>query len=422
VEENVEAIIERCCGLDVHQKTVVACLLTGPANQRPKKEIRSFRTVTRELQLMSEWLRAAGCTHVAMESTGVYWKPVYAVLEGGFELVVGNAHHIKNVPGRKTDVRDSEWLADLMRHGLIRKSFVPPQPLRELRDLLRYRRKLVDSGTSERNRLLAVLETANIKLASVASDVFGASGRLMLEALIRGKATPAEMAELAKGKLRHKLVELQLALEGSVGEHHRFLLAMQLRRLKSVEDELALLDRRIDEKLEPYREQHTLLTTIPGVSWYVAAVLIAEIGVDMTTFASANHLAAWAGVCPGNNESAGKHKPASARRGNVHLRTALVNAAIAAAKTKGSYLKDKYFRLKARRGGLRAAVAIAHKILVAAYHMLARQVPYRELGDAYLDKLDATRTANNLVRRLERLGYAVELKPSESLQSADMFS
>jgi transposase len=232
VEENVEAIIEKCCGLDVHQATVVACLLTGGANQKPRKEVRSFRTVTRDLQLMSDWLRTEGCTHVAMESTGVYWKPVYAVLEGSFELVVGNAHHIKNVPGRKTDVKDSEWLAELMRHGLIRKSFVPPKPLRELRDLLRYRRKIVDSGTAERNRLLGVLETANIKLASVASDVFGVSGRLMLDALIEGKATPEQMAKLAKGKLRDKLVELRLALEGSVGDHHRFLLAMQLRRLK----------------------------------------------------------------------------------------------------------------------------------------------------------------------------------------------
>lgn len=418
----MEAIIEKCCGLDVHQATVVACLLTGKPSQRPKKEVRTFRTVTRELQAMSEWLRAEGCTHVAMESTGVYWKPVYAVLEGGFELVVGNAHHIKNVPGRKTDVKDSEWLAELMRHGLIRKSFVPPKPLRELRDLLRYRRKLVESGTSERNRLLAVLETANIKLASVASDVFGVSGRLMLDALIEGRSTPAEMAKLAKGKLRDKLVELQLALEGSVGEHHRFLLAMQLRRLKGVEDELETLDKRIEEKLEPYRAQHKLLMTIPGVNWYIAAVLIAEIGVDMTVFLSAYHLAAWAGVCPGNNESAGKHRAGKARRGNVHLKTALVGAATSAARTKGTYLKDKYHRLRARRGNLRAAVAIAHKILVAAYHMLTRQLPYQDLGGSYLDKLDETRTTSNLVRRLERLGYAVELKAAKPLQTAEVFS
>jgi transposase len=418
----MEALTETCCGLDVHQATVVACLLTGKAHEKPKSQVRTFRTVTRDLRVMCEWLRAEGCTHVAMESTGVYWKPVYAVLEGNFELVVGNAHHIKNVPGRKTDVKDSEWLAQLMRHGLIRKSFVPPKPLRELRDLLRYRRKLVESGTSERNRLLGVLETANIKLASVASDVFGVSGRLMLDALIEGTATPAQMAKLAKGKLRDKLVELQLALEGSVGEHHRFLLAMQLRRLKGVEDELALLDKRIDGKLEPYRAQHKLLTTIPGVNWYVAAVLIAEIGIDMTVFVSAYHLAAWAGVCPGNNESAGKHKPGKARRGNVHLKTALVGAATSAGRTKGTYLKDKYHRLKARRGGLRAAVAIAHKILVAAYHMLSKQTPYHELGAAYLDNVDKTRTAAHLVRRLVRLGYAVELKAAESLQNAEAFS
>ena len=418
----MEAIIEKCCGLDVHQATVVACLLTGTSSQRPKREVRTFRTVTRDLQAMSEWLRAKGCTHVAMESTGVYWKPVYAVLEGGFELVVGNAHHIKNVPGRKTDVKDSEWLAELMRHGLIRKSFVPPKPLRELRDLLRYRRKLVESGSSERNRLLAVLETANIKLASVASDVFGVSGRLMLDALIEGRATPVEMAKLAKGRLRDKLVELQLALEGSVGEHHRFLLAMQLRRLKGVEDELETLDKRIEEKLEPYRAQHKLLMTIPGVNWYIAAVLIAEIGVDMTVFLSPSHLAAWAGVCPGNNESAGKRKAGKARRGNVHLKTALVGAATSAAKTKGTYLKDKYHRLRARRGGLRAAVAIAHKILGAAHHILTKLVSYQDLGASYLDKLDETRTANNLVRRLERLGYAVELKAAKPLQTAEVFS
>ena len=418
----MDAIIEKCCGLDVHQASITACLLTSRGKQRPKKEIRIFKTVTRELELLKEWLLAEGCTHVAMESTGVYWKPVYAVLEGSFELVVGNAHHIKNVPGRKTDVKDSEWIAQLLRHGLIRPSFVPPKPLRDLRDLLRYRRKLVDGRSAERNRLLAVLETANIKLASVASDVFGASGRRMLDALIEGTATPAQMAQLAKGRLRLKLVELQLALEGSVGENHRFLLRMQLRRLAAAEADLALLDARIDAQLEPYRAQHKLLMTIPGVDWYVAAVLIAEVGVDMTAFKSSGHLAAWAGVCPGNNESAGQHKRAPARRGNVHLKTALVNSAIAAAKKKGSFLREKYFRLKARRGGLRAAVAIAHKILVAAYHMLSDLVPYKELGADFLDRRDTARTASQLVRRLEHLGFQVELKPQKPQESARLFS
>jgi transposase len=409
----MEPIVERCCGLDVHQANVVACLLVGKPHQKPRKEVRTFRTITRELHALRDWLLAEGCTHVAMESTGVYWKPVYAVLEGSFELVVGNSHHIKNVPGRKTDVKDSEWIADLLRHGLIARSFVPPKPIRELRDLLRYRRKLVEGGASERNRLLGVLETANIKLSSVASDVFGVSGTRMLEALIEGKATPQEMAQLARGRLRTKLEELQLALEGSVEEHHRFLLAMQLRRLKAVEEETQELDRRIDEKLEPYRAQHKLLMTIPGVNWHVAAVLIAELGVDMAVFLSVYHLAAWAGLCPGNNESAGKRKNGKARRGNVHLKTALVGAAVSAARAKGTYLKDKYHRLKARRGPLRAAVAIAHKILVASYHILSTGTSYQELGEAYLDHLDKTRTAGNLVRRLERLGYNVELNPKK---------
>ncbi len=306
-------------------------------------------------------------------------------------------------------IEDSEWIADLLRHGLIAKSFVPPKPIRELRDLSRYRRKLVESSTSERNRLLAVLETANIKVASVASDVFGVSGRLMLDALIEGNSTPAQMAQLAKGKLRDKLLELELALEGSVQEHHRFMLGMQLRRLKAVEEELAKLDERIEQKLEPYREQHKRLMSVPGVDWYVAAALIAEIGVDMKVFSTAHHLAAWAGVSPGNNESAGKHKAGKARRGNVHLRTALVTAAIGASKTKGTYLKDKYFRLKARRGTMRAAVAIAHKIVVAAYRVLSTGKDYMELTEAYLDKVDETATANRLVRRLERLGYSVQL-------------
>jgi transposase len=407
----VEAIIERCCGLDVHQAMVVACLLVGRPDQKPRKEVRTFRTVTRELLSMRAWLTAAGCTHVGMESTGVYWKPVYAVLEGSFELVVGNAHHIKNVPGRKTDVKDCEWIADLLRHGLIDRSFVPPEPIRELRDLLRYRRKLVESRTSERNRLQGVLETANIKLASVASDVFGVSGMRMLKALVDGDATPQQMAQLARRRLRSKLSELELALEGSVREHHRFLLAMQMRRLKAVEEELALLDKRIEEKLEPYRPEHTNLMTIPGVDWVVAAGLIAELGVDMNVFKSPSHLAAWAGVAPGNNESAGKKKNGKARRGNIHLKTTLVGAAVCASRAKGTYLKDKYFRLKARRGALRAAVAIGHKILIAAYHILSKGVPYSELGEAYLDQRDQGRTADNLVRRLERLGFNVRLEP-----------
>src|SRR5437867_10256414 len=280
----MEPIVERACGLDVHQATVVACLLVGQAHEKPKKEVRTFGTFAQELMRLHDWLQSEGCTHVGMESTGVYWKPVYAILEDAFELIVGNAHHIKNVPGRETDVRDSEWIADLVRHGLIAKSFVPPKPIRQLRDLLRYRRKLVESRTAERNRLLKLLETANIKLASVASDVFGVSGMLMLRALVEGKATPQEMADLAKKKLRKKIPELDLAPEGKVEEHHRFLLKLQRDRLQAVEKDLALLEQRLQEKLQPYEAQVTLLDEIPGVDWTLAAAIIAELGVDMSVF------------------------------------------------------------------------------------------------------------------------------------------
>src|SRR5213083_2734440 len=277
----MELQIQRGCGLDVHQATVVACLLTVLADGKVKKQIRAFGTTTRELLALSQWLQGEGCTHVAMESTGVYWKPVYAVLEGTFELIVANAQHIKNVPGRKTDVKDAEWIADLLLHGLLRPSFVPPKPIRELRDLTRYRRKLVESQAAERNRLLKVLETANIKLANVATDVFGMSGRLMLRALIEGKATPQEMAELAKGLLRKKIPELQLALEGKLEEHHRFLLELQLQRLEAAEKDLAALEQRIRQKLEPYAAQLALLDEIPDVDWTLAAVIIAELGVSV---------------------------------------------------------------------------------------------------------------------------------------------
>jgi transposase len=305
--------------------------------------------MTRDLETMRDWLRAEGCTQVGMESTGIYWMPVYTILEGHFELIVGNATHMKQVPGRKTDVKDSEWIADLIRHGLVRRSFVPPKPLRELRSLLRYRRKLVESQTDEQNRMLKLLETANIKLASVASSAFGASGRRMLRALIDGTQTPAQMADLARGRLRKKLAELAPALEGRVEEHHRFLLTMQLERLEQVEATIEKLDERIDGKLAPYQEQHRRLTQIPGVDRIGAAVIIAELGIDMTVFPSVRHAAAWAGVCPGNNESAGKRKGQPGRKGTVHLTKALVQAAVCASRKKGSYLKEKYWRLKARR-------------------------------------------------------------------------
>jgi transposase len=358
-------------------------------------------------------LLSEGCTHAAMESTGVYWKPIFAILEGCFQLVVANAQQVKKVPGRKTDVKDAEWIAELLCHGLLRSSFVPPKPIRELRDLLRYRRKLVESQSAERNRLLKLLETANIKLSSVATDVFGVSGLLMLRALVEAKATPQEMAQLAKGKLRHKLQDLELALEGKIEEHHRFLLQLQLDRLQAVEKDLAKLEQHLQEKLQPYTTQQALLREIPGVDWTLAAVIIAELGVDMTVFQSVSQLASWAGVCPGNNESAGKRKSSRIPKGNVYLKTALVEAANAAARAKGTYLRDKFYRLKARRGYKRAAVAIAHKILVAIYHMLSQQVSYNDLGDLYLDTRNKNHLTRNLVHRLERLGYAVTLTPQQ---------
>src|SRR3954471_8957006 len=320
------ALIERCCGLDVHQETVVACLLIGAAGERARKEVRTVGAVRRELEALRDWLTAAGVTHVGMESTGVCWRPVDAVLEGDVELIVGHARHIRarhirNVPGRKTDVKDAEWIADLVRHGLIAQSFVPPAPLREL---LRYRRKLIEAQAAECNRLLRLLETANIKLASVMSDVFGVSGRAMLRALIAGSAAPEEMAALARGQLRRKRAELIEALTGGVEEHHRFLLAMQLGRIEAIEADVTALDARIGERLLPYSAEMALLMTIPGVNWLVAAVIIAEIGTDMSVFLSVHHLAAWAGVCPGSYESAGKQKSGRARKGNVHLRTILV--------------------------------------------------------------------------------------------------
>jgi transposase len=304
----MQTLVERGCGLNLHQATGVACLLMVRKDGRVQKQLRTFGTTTRELLSLREWLLSEGCTQVALESTGVYWKPVYAILEGAFQIVVANAQHVKKVPGRKTDVKDAEWIADLLCHGLLRSSFVPPQPIRALRDLMRYRRKLVESRSAERNRLLKVLETANI---SVATDVFGASGRLMLRALIEGKSTPQEMAELAQKRLRSKIPQLELALEGKLEEHHRFLLKLQVDRLERVESDLAALEHGIQEKLQPYAAQLALLQEIPGIERTLAAVIIAELGVDMSVFQSVSHVASWAGVCLGNNESAGKRKAAA---------------------------------------------------------------------------------------------------------------
>ncbi|HEV8245321.1 MAG TPA: IS110 family transposase [Polyangiaceae bacterium] len=406
----MEAIVERGAGLDVHQATVVACVLTGAPNSRTRRELRTFGTTTKELEELRAWLLERGCTHVGMESTGVYWMPVYAVLEGHFELIVGNAAHVKNVPGRKTDMKDAEWLAELVRTGLIKKSFVPPPWQRALRDYVRYRRKLVESDVTERNRTMRLLETCNIKLSSVATKVFGASGRAMLRALIAGRSTPEQMAKLARGRLRQKTDQLVLALNGRLEAHHRELLELQLERVERIEQDIAKVDKLIDAALEPHREMMTRLAGIPGVDRVVAATIIAELGVDMSVFPTSRHAAAWAGVSPANNQSGGKRKDTTKRHGNVHLTSALVQAAVCAARKRGCYLKERFWRLAARRGRKRAAIAVAHSILVAVYEMLRTGAEYRDLGPSYLDRLDTGRTKRHLVKRLEALGFKVSLE------------
>lgn len=405
----MEAVIERCCGLDVHQSSVVACIIITDQRRKPRREIRTFGATTKDLETLREWLKTEGVTHVAMESTGVYWRPVHNLLHGGFTLIVANAHHIKNVPGRKTDVKDAEWIANLLRHGLINASYVPTPEIAELRDLTRYRRKLVGTASAERNRTLKLLETANIKLASVAADVFGVSGLAMLRALASGATAAEEMADLARGRMRRKLAPLAAALDGRVTDHHRFLLTVALGRLDALERDIALLDERIAVKVAPYDRQISLLMQIPGVDRLSAIAIIAEVGVDLSHWATARKLAAWAGLCPGNYESAGRAKGSGIRRGNVHLKATLYVAASAAARQRGSYLKDKYHRLRARRGARRAGVAIAHKIIVSVWYILTQEVPYQDLGDTYLDRLAEHRVKQNLIRRLKGLGYEVTL-------------
>lgn len=410
----MDVLAARCAGLDVHQAEIVVCALITEVTGRLRKERSRFPTTSKGLAALADWLKRLEVVSIGMEATGVYWMPVYALLEerGGFDLIVANAQHIKTVPGRKTDVKDAEWLASLVRHGLVRKSFIPDKPFRVLRDLLRYRRTLVETQASERRRLISLLESADIKLAGVASDVFGVSGRAILRALIAGERDPAVMAKLARGRLRQKREALHDALDATVQDHQRRMLAIQLARVEAAEADIATLDIEIAERLRPYAKTMELLIDIPGIEWTVAATVIAEIGTDLSSFPSAAHLAAWAGVCPGSRESAGRHKPTGARKGNVHLKTALCNAATSAARKKGSYFKGKYHRLKARIGGGKAALAIAHKLLVAIYHIFTKATPFRDLGETYLDTLHTKRTANRLVQRLKDLGFTVNIDPS----------
>ncbi len=409
----VDVVYTHCCGLDVHKRNVVACLITPGPDGRPLKKVQTFGTMTEELLALADWLVAAGCTHVALESTGVYWQPVYNLLEDRFQLLLANARHIKAVPGRKTDVRDCEWLADLLRHGLLQPSFVPPRPQRELRELTRHRQALVRERTAVANRLQKTLEGANIKLAAVATDILGVSGRRMLDALVDGTTDAEALAELAKGALRRKLPQLQQALVGRVGAHQRFLIAQHLAHLDFLEEHLAQVSAEIADRLRPVKKILARLDTIPGIGQYVAEALVAEIGTDMTRFPSAAHLASWAGMCPGNDESAGKRRSGKTRKGNPWLRALLVQAAHAAARHKDTYLAALYGRLAARRGKKKAAVAVGHTILVIAYHMLRRGTEYQELGPRWFDERDRQAVERRLVRRLEALGNKVTLEPAD---------
>jgi transposase len=412
----VDVVIDCCAGLDVHQGTVVACVLGGQGNpgsrHRPGKTIRTFGTMREELQSLAAWLKSEGVSHACMEGSGVYWMPVFAALEASeaVEAIVVNASHVKNVPGRKTDVKDAEWLAHLVRLGMVRNSFVPDKPFRDLRELTRYRRSLVETQASERQRLIKLLEGAGIKLAGVLSDVLGVSGRAIVRALIVGTATPSQMAALARGAARKKHAVLVKALDVRLEDHQRLILECQLQRVESAEADIAALDVELDRRLEPYAEQTAALQRVPGIDRVVAITVIAEIGTDISMFPTAAHLAAWAGVCPGNHQSAGKSKPVKARKGNRSLKTALCNAAFGASRKTGSYYKAKYHKLKARRGGGKAVLALAHKLLLAIYHVL-RGSPFRDLGETYLDKMNVKRAAARHVKFLQKLGFSVKIEP-----------
>jgi transposase len=414
--ENVmDTLYPRCAGIDVHKNNVVVCLRCTDGPGKLVEEVRTFSTMTRDLLALSDWLASHGVTHVAMESTGVYWKPVFNILGGRVEVILVNAEHIKQVPGRKTDVKDCQWIAQLLQHGLLKASFVPAEPIRELRDLTRQRTQLIQECSAAANRIQKVLEDANVKLASVATDVLGVSGRDMLEALIAGEEDAAKLADLARKRLREKIPQLQLALQGRVTDHHRFLLRMHLDHVTHLEELIARLSGRIEEKMAPFAEAEQRLETIPGVSQRVAETVVAEIGVDMKQFPSDGRLASWAGMCSGNHESAGKRRSGRITKGDRWLKRILVQAAWAASHTKGTYLAAQYRRLSRRRGRKRALVAVGHTLLVIVYHVLKRGTTYVELGADFLDRLEPERLTRQLVKRLESLGHKVTL---EAVQAA----
>jgi transposase len=409
----MQVLYPRCCGLDVHKRFVVACVLATADDGSVQKVTRTFGTMTADLLALADWLAAAGCTHAVMESTSSYWRPIYNLLEGHLVVLVANAFQVKAVPGRKTDVKDAEWLADLLRHGLVRGSFIPAPAQRHLRDLTRYRTHLVEERARLTNRLQAVLEDANVKLASVVTDVRGVSARAILEALVAGETDAALLAELARGRLRAKRDQLARAVVGRFTPHHAFLIAEHLSHLDYLEEALDRVSAEIEGRLHEEAAALALLDTVPGIGQRAAQILVAELGTDLTRFPSAKHLASWAGMCPGNKASGGKRLSGTTRKGDRWLRQVLIESAHVAAKTKDTYLAAQYRRIAARRGKKRALVALGHTILVIVYHILTRREPYRDLGPVYFDQLERHRVEHRLVRRLERLGYTVSLQPAE---------
>ena len=405
----MEVLYAKCAGLDVHKEQVTACRRVAVENQ-VSREVRSFSTTTTGLLSLAEWLTEGECTHVAMEATGVYWKPVWHILEGAFELVLANAQHVRNVPGRKSDVNDATWLADLLAHGLIRGSFVPPTPVQEMRDLTRTRKQLVREVAQHTQRIQKTLEDANIKIGNVISNVVGTSGRAFLSALIAGETDPEKLVELAHPRLMAGRKALVEALRGRVTQHHRFLLQLHLDQIDSLNKAVRELEARMGEALAPFRGQVEHLKTIPGVSDTVAQVIAAEIGLDMTRFPTAGHLISRAGLCPKMDESAGKRRSTRVRKGAPWLKTTLVTAAWAAARKKTGYLRTQFVRLKTRRGAKKAIMAVAASMLTAAYHMLRNQTPYRDLGADHFDQRDKREVARRLIKRLGALGYSVEVK------------
>jgi transposase len=409
----MQVVYERCAGLDVHKKTVVVCRMVPNEMNGWQMEIRTFGTMTDDLLRLSDWLRAGAVTHVAMESTGVYWKPVFNILESDFEVILVNAKHIKFVPGRKTDVKDAQWIAELLQHGLLKGSFIPEAPQRELRELVRYRTHLIDERTREVNRVHAVLEDANLKLSSVATDIMGVSAREMLAAIIAGKDDPAALAQLAKARMRPKIAELERALTGHIKESHRLLLSLHLEHIDDLNAKIQRLEEEIAKLLPPFDEADLLarLDTIPGVDQYTAQVIVAELGTDMSRFATAGHAASWAGLTPGKNESAGRNRSAKTNKANRYLKAALVEAGQAAGRSRDNHLAAQFRRLAARRGKKRAAVAVAHSILVIAYHIIRDGTSYVDLGANYYDKHNAEMIQQRLIKRLEALGLTVTVEP-----------